>query len=178
VVLRGGWKARITRMPRKPLSILSNPPTLTLPHKWGGDQMLHSGWNLSRIQQYRAFLGVGVADPFARHLRKNLTDAERRLWFHLRHEQLDGSRFRRQAPIGCYIVDFVSFDRNLIVELDGGQHAVQIESDAARTAWLNSQGFRVLRFWNNQVFEELESVLETIWLAVRSAPHPQGGDQK
>jgi very-short-patch-repair endonuclease len=102
----------------------------------------------------------------ARDLRKNMTDAERLLWYHLRHRQFAGCRFRRQAPIGPYIVDFVCFEHRLIVELDGSQHAVQVEEDVRRTEWLNSQGFRVLRFWNNQMFEEREEVLETIWIAL------------
>ena len=122
-----------------------------------------------------------VADPFARELRKNLTDTERRLWSMLRGEQLAGAKFRRQAPIGRYIVDFVSFDRHIVIELDGGQHALEIEADATRTRWLNTQGYRVLRFWNHQVFDDLESVLETIWLAVQpptlTLPHKEGGDQ-
>jgi very-short-patch-repair endonuclease len=116
-----------------------------------------------------------------------MTDAERRLWYHLRRRNLGGSRFRRQAPIGPFIVDFVCFDGRLILELDGSQHAQQTEADAKRTAWLNSQGFRVLRVWNNQVLEELESVLEAIGSALaeqRSSGHhatplpnppPQGG---
>lgn len=118
----------------------------------------------------------------ARRLRKNMTDAERRLWKELRSRQLDDSKFRRQAPIGKYIVDFVSFERKLIVELDGSRHVEQAAADAVRTEWLQSQGFRLLRFWNHQVFEELGSVMEAIWLAVRSPPHsnppPQGGREK
>jgi very-short-patch-repair endonuclease len=82
-------------------------------------------------------------------------------------------KFRRQAQIGNYIVDFVCFASKIVVELDGGQHASQIDRDEIRAAWLNSQGYRVLRFWNFQVFEEPESVLETIWLALRDAPSPQ-----
>jgi very-short-patch-repair endonuclease len=120
-----------------------------------------------------------MSRDFARHLRKTMTEAERQLWHHLRHRQLDGSRFRRQAPIGPYIVDFVCFERRLVVELDGGQHARQIEEDATRTRWLNLQGFRVLRFWNSTVFEDQDVVLEAIWDALRSTPHPgpppQGG---
>jgi very-short-patch-repair endonuclease len=117
---------------------------------------------------------------FARHLRKNMTDAERRLWSQLRFRQLDKCRFRRQAPIGRYIVDFVSFERKIIIELDGGQHAEQAEQDSQRTNWLHSEGFVVLRFWNHQVLEDLETVIEVIWNAVRAAsphpnPPPQGG---
>jgi very-short-patch-repair endonuclease len=108
----------------------------------------------------------------ARELRKDMTDAERRLWSHLRHRQIGHSRFRRQAPIGPYIVDFVCFEGRLIVELDGSQHAVQVEEDVRRTEWLNSQGFRVIRFWNNEIFEDGEAVLEAICMALNPPPQP------
>ena len=108
----------------------------------------------------------------ARELRKNMTDAERRLWHHLRHRQIGRDRFRRQAPIGPYIVDFACFEKRLIIELDGGQHAVRVEEDIRRTDWLNSQGFRVIRFWNNQVFENGEAMLEAICVALNPPPHP------
>ena len=94
----------------------------------------------------------------ARDLRKNLTDAERALWRHLRLRQLNGYKFRRQQPMGHYIVDFVNFKRRVIVELDGGHHSQQVDYDADRTAWLEAQRYRVLRFWNNQVLEEIEAV--------------------
>jgi very-short-patch-repair endonuclease len=116
---------------------------------------------------------------FARHLRKNMTDAEQRLWRELRYRQLDGRKFRRQAPIGSYIADFVCFEAKVIVELDGGQHAEQFEDDSRRTAWLESQGFRLLRVWNHHVFQDLDSVMQVIWDALQSTPHPnpppQGG---
>jgi very-short-patch-repair endonuclease len=108
----------------------------------------------------------------ARELRKNMTDAQRRLWHHLRHRQIGNSRFRRQAAIGPYIVDFVCFEKRLIIELDGGQHAVHVEEDNRRTDWLNSQGFRVIRFLNNHVFEECEAVLEAICMALNPPPQP------
>ncbi len=98
----------------------------------------------------------------ARELRREMTDAERLLWSRLRRRQMFGDKFRRQQPLGPYIVDFVCLDKRLIVELDGGQHAEQQEYDAERTRWLEEQGFRVLRFWNNQVFDEPESVLRVI----------------
>ncbi len=112
----------------------------------------------------------------ARRLRKNMTDEERRLWWELRHRQMEGCKFRRQAPIGPYIADFVCFERKLIIELDGGQHAEQIEEDAKRTKWLGEQGFTVLRFWNHQVLEELDGVLEVIWRVVASSPSPLVGE--
>lgn len=103
----------------------------------------------------------------ARQLRKNLTDAERRLWARLRRRQLDGCQFRRQAPIGPSIVDFVCFARRLVVEVDGGQHAIHQEGDAKRTAWLESQGFEVLRFWNNDVLANTDAVLGALLNALR-----------
>jgi very-short-patch-repair endonuclease len=88
----------------------------------------------------------------AKGLRRRQTEAEKRLWSHLKAKQLNGIKFRRQEPVGKYIVDFVSFDKKLVIELDGGQHAGDIR-DAARDAWLHSQGFTVLRLWNNDVFD-------------------------
>jgi very-short-patch-repair endonuclease len=96
----------------------------------------------------------------ARELRRNLTDAESLLWRELRRRVL-GAKFRRQVPIGTYIVDFACLQRKLIIEVDGGQH-LESAVDAERDRWLRAQGFRVLRFWNNQVFLNLQGVLETI----------------
>jgi very-short-patch-repair endonuclease len=103
-----------------------------------------------------------VYHNLARNNRKDPTDAERRLWIMLRQRQLGGHRFRRQAPIGDFIVDFVCFEAKLIIELDGGQHCLQTDEDAARTRWMNSQGFQVLRFWNSDIFDNLEGVVEAI----------------
>ena len=108
----------------------------------------------------------------ARQLRKNPTDAERALWSILRKRQVPGYRFRRQAPVGPYIVDFVCFENKLVIEVDGGQHAQQADYDSARTAWLASQGFRVMRFWNSEVLEEPEAVREAIWLEVGGISPP------
>jgi very-short-patch-repair endonuclease len=91
-----------------------------------------------------------------------MTDAEQRLWMGLRGVQLDGHRFRRQVPIGPYIVDFTCLKAHLVIEVDGGQHANATEQDDRRTAWLASQGFRVLRFWDNDVLLQTDSVLETV----------------
>jgi very-short-patch-repair endonuclease len=93
-------------------------------------------------------------------LRRNLTDAESLLWRELRRRVL-GAKFRRQVPIGTYIVDFACLQRKLVVEVDGGQH-LESAVDAERDRWLQAQGFRVLRFWNNQIFLNLQGVLETI----------------
>ncbi|MBN1978703.1 MAG: endonuclease domain-containing protein [Anaerolineae bacterium] len=100
----------------------------------------------------------------ARALRQQSTGAEKLLWCYLRGKQLEGAKFRRQQPIGEYIVDFVSFPYRLIVEVDGGQHAQAREQlrDRRRDAWLQEQGFTMLRFWNNDVLQNVEGVIETI----------------
>ncbi len=116
--------------------------------------------------------GNAMYHDLARKLRKNMTDAERRLWYDLRHRQIGHARFRRQAPIGPYIVDFVCFESRLIIELDGSQHAIDLKEDLRRTHWLNEQGFRVIRFWNYQIFEDGEAVLEAIGLALNPPPQP------
>ena len=108
----------------------------------------------------------------ARNLRKNLTDAERAMWNILRYRKVAGFRFRRQAPIGPYIVDFVCFENGLVIEVDGGQHAKLASNDALRTKWLESEGFRVIRFWNNQVLEDLDAVRDAIWMAVGDSSPP------
>jgi very-short-patch-repair endonuclease len=100
----------------------------------------------------------------AKALRANMTEAERRLWYFLRAHRFQGMKFKRQAPIGRYIVDFVSFQRSLVVEVDGGQRA-ESEDDFRRTRWLESQGFRILRFWNNEVLSNTGGVLDTIMAA-------------
>ena len=108
----------------------------------------------------------------ARKLRNNPTDAEKVLWKHLRLRQVEGHKFRRQQPLGPYIVDFVCLDRKLIVEVDGGQHLEQSASDAKRTAWLEGRGFRLLRYWNDQVLKEPEAVTEAIWNAMNPPAQP------
>jgi very-short-patch-repair endonuclease len=113
---------------------------------------------------------------FARNLRKNSTVAERSLWSILRCEQFKGYKFRRQAAIGDYVVDFVCFSNDLVIELDGGQHNEELAKryDLLRTAWLESQGFRVLRYWNHEVFENLDGIVEVIWRALSEAEQRQG----
>ncbi|MFQ5785837.1 MAG: endonuclease domain-containing protein [Alphaproteobacteria bacterium] len=103
-----------------------------------------------------------MPSEIARHMRKNPTHAERRLWERLRSRQLAGCQFRRQAPIGRYVVDFVCFARRLVVEVDGGQHAVDATADAKRPKWLDGEGFEVLRFWNNDVLGNTDGVVEAI----------------
>jgi len=108
-----------------------------------------------------------------RALRQHATDAERLLWRHLRSQQLAGHKFRRQHPIGPYIADFVCIAARLILELDGGQHAHGngLAHDQQRTQFLQSHGWRVLRFWNNQMLSETDAVLHVIAEALAD-PHP------
>ena len=114
----------------------------------------------------------------AKSLRSNQTDAEIKLWYRLRAHRFLGLKFKRQKPIGIYIVDFVSVEQKLIIELDGGQHAENVDYDEARTKFLESVGYKVLRFWNNQVLQEMESVLEAIRIeiALSPTPLPQAGE--
>lgn len=98
----------------------------------------------------------------AKELRNEPTEAERILWSRLKQSKMSDYKFRRQQPVGSYIVDFVCFSKSLIVELDGGQHHDQKVWDIRRDAWLKSEGFTVLRFWNNDVTENLESIASVI----------------
>lgn len=113
---------------------------------------------------------------FAQRLRGGQTDAEQKLWMHLRNGLLKGWKFRRQHPIGNYIVDFCCLEGMLIIELDGGQHLEQKATDEERTKYLNSVGFRVLRFWNDDVLTKVDDVLEEVLRALEgldaSDPHP------
>src|SRR5690348_7894668 len=113
----------------------------------------------------------------AKSLRIALTDAERKLWFHLRSRRLDGMKFRRQHPIPPYIVDFTCLKARIIIELDGSQHAN--ERDAARTRFLEARGFKIIRFWDNDVLRQTNAVLEAILSAVENrtltpTPLPEG----
>ena len=101
---------------------------------------------------------------YARQLRKNSTDAEYRLWQSIRARQLLDYKFRRQNVMGEYIVDFICLRAKLIIELDGGQHAEQVDYDLKRTQFLESQGYQVIRFWNNEVLQQHDAVLEKIRL--------------
>jgi very-short-patch-repair endonuclease len=110
---------------------------------------------------------------FAKNHRKNQTEAEMALWRRLRSKGMPGLKFRRQQPIGVYIVDFVCLEKKLIIEVDGGQHA-NSEEDRRRDAWLQGEGYSVLRFWNNEVLGNLDGVMEIIWRRC-GAPSPQQG---
>ncbi|MGO9869475.1 MAG: endonuclease domain-containing protein, partial [Rhodomicrobium sp.] len=117
----------------------------------------------------------------ARKLRSDATDAESRLWNALRNRQMNGFKFKRQVPFGAYVADFICVEAKLIVEADGGQHAEQMAADNTRTEYFESGGYRVLRFWNNDVLQNLDGVLETIAgvLGIESPhtpPHSPGGE--
>ena len=112
-------------------------------------------------------MGWGMNRAKAQQLRNNPTEAERTLWYHVRRRQLGGYKFRRQHPLGPNIADFVCLEKNLIIEFDGGQHSQQTPYDSERTDWLEAQGFRVLRFWNNEVFKSIDTVKEVIVEALR-----------
>lgn len=109
----------------------------------------------------------------ARNLRKKATDAETRLWWQLRNRQLGRFKFRRQHRIGKFVVDFVCLEHKLVVEIDGGQHADAIDYDETRTVFLTSLGYRVVRFWNNDVFTNTEDVLREILRMLGDTPSPQ-----
>lgn len=122
----------------------------------------------------------------AKVLRGRMSDAERRLWYHLRAHRFADHKFKRQVPIGPYVVDFACLNRKLIIELDGGQHAEKA-ADRRRDTWLETQGFAVLRFWNNDVLKNTDGVLEMIMTtlnerpspgALRAPPSPQRGEGK
>ncbi|MBN1532370.1 MAG: DUF559 domain-containing protein [Spirochaetes bacterium] len=108
----------------------------------------------------------------AHHLRRNQTEAEKKLWRLLRSKQLGSLKIRRQQPIGTYIVDFVCFEVKLVVELDGSQHIEEKDKDSIRDDWLRSQGFIVLRFWNNDVMKNVESVIGIILKYCQKNPPP------
>jgi very-short-patch-repair endonuclease len=111
--------------------------------------------------------------PIAKKLRREMGPAEMKLWFALRDRRLGGLKFRRQVPVGPCVADFASKEWKLIIELDGGQHAeLTKEKDDERTAFLEQQGYRVLRFWNNDVLKNLEGVLLLILDAIEKSPSP------
>jgi very-short-patch-repair endonuclease len=118
----------------------------------------------------------------ARQLRRFPTEAEVFLWRQLRSRAFQGLKFRRQVALGKYIADFVCLEKRLIIEVDGGQHNEQAQRqyDEVRDEWLRSQGFRILRYWNNEVFEEFEAIAEAIWRAAKEAltpdPSPARGE--
>ena len=131
---------------------------------WGGDGVK------MKAQTNRTIIGK----KYQRTLRNSMTVAEIRLWQRLRSRQLAGCKFRRQHPYLDFVLDFVCLERRLVIEVDGGQH-LENERDQRRDKRLQEAGFLVLRFWNNQVLQETDAVVEVIWAALHNAvviPHP------
>ncbi|MDB5801951.1 MAG: cytosine-5-methyltransferase [Rhodocyclales bacterium] len=108
----------------------------------------------------------------AKRLRTEQTEAEKCLWYHLRAHRFMGLKFKRQKPVGPYITDFICLEKHLVVEVDGGQHAEALTYDEARDKYLNEQGFAVLRFWNNDVLNQTDAVLEKIRITVEGCDQP------
>ena len=160
-----------TASPQSPSTAARSPDDL-FPSPSGGG----SGWGLLALgaQGTLQVVCMPYASPSeikrARRLRTETTDAEARLWTGLRGKQIAGHRFRRQVPVGSFIADFACLKAHLIVEVDGSQHLAAGRHDDHRTAWLQSRGYRVLRFWDNDVLQRTESVLEAIRLALLEAP--------
>ncbi len=126
---------------------------------------------------------VSANEIFARAMRNDPTEAEKKLWWHLRHRMpVSKTHFRRQVRIGRYIADFASHRAKLVIEIDGGQHAEQAAADAERTKLLEAEGYRVVRFWNNEVLTNIDGVLEAIASALATTPtpdpSPQGGGER
>ena len=120
---------------------------------------------------------------YAREMRGRMTDAEALLWMLLRNRRIAGAKFRRQHPVGRYILDFYCDEKRLGIELDGGQHGEAVVYDQRRDDWLREQGIKVLRFWNNELLVETDAVMETIYRALTEpenkavkAPPPQAGE--
>jgi very-short-patch-repair endonuclease len=131
-----------------------------------GEEGAHSALQNGKVR--------GKTIQIARKLRREQTDAEKLLWSRLRNSQLENFKFRRQHLIAPYIADFFCEQRNLIIELDGGQHTP--ETDAARTSYLESNGFKILRFWNNDVLTNIQGVLTEILNTLKPPhPHPSPG---
>ena len=136
-----------------------------LPHAGEGTAQASSSASTDKTQVGRA-----------KQLRTDQTDAERRLWYFLRAQRFHDLKFKRQKPIGPYIVDFACDDLRLVVELDGGQHAAeQKDYDVVRDAWLTSEGWSVTRFWNDEVLQQTEAVLEKIRQLALAVPSPACG---
>ena len=113
-----------------------------------------------------------MSNEVARKLRRNQTEAETRLWFQLRRRQLDGHYFRRQMPVGPYVADFACRRARLVIEVDGGQHAERRTKDRKRTEFLRAEGYDVVRFWNNDVLENMEGVIDVIRRCLASSKTP------
>ena len=148
----------------------------------GGAGDSHRMWcacgMVARCSGARVFPGTrskmrdNAKTKFAKILRRNMTDAEQKLWRQLRASRFAGHKFKRQAPLGKFVVDFVAPGAKLIIEIDGGQHAEQTQEDAVRTAFLEQKGYRVLRFWNDDVLLRSEGVFDSIYNVLMTTNSP------
>jgi len=163
----------------------ASTPTLTLPLQGGGNvapsPLQGEGWDGGRNFMSGTTRIRAATKQHSRSLRREMTDAEKLLWRHLRMKQFEGYKFRRQHPIGKYILDFVCLEAALVLEVDGGQHAESADNDAIRTRWLEEKGLHVMRFWNNEVLSNIEGVKLVIWnylskLLPPSQPSPCKGE--
>ena len=145
----------------------ASPVSKQIPSPGGRGREPRSGGRVRAMRNYRD-LPSGSVDQ-ARTLRRNATEAEKRLWRALR-EQLPAAKFRRQVPHGAYVADFLCFAAKLIVEVDGASHADSVEQDAVRTRYFEAQGYQNLRVWNHEVMENIEGVVAVI--AARLSPSP------
>ncbi len=107
----------------------------------------------------------------AKERRRNRTDAENRMWYYLRNKRLSGYKFVREQVIGNYIADFVCREKKIIIEIDGGQHMAAVQYDLMRTKYLESNGYKVIRFWNNEVFQDIKAVMDSILNIINTVPH-------
>jgi very-short-patch-repair endonuclease len=146
---------------------LETPNAASSPSPLAGEGARRADEGSSQVPRHRSV--PPRQRSFARRLRLNSTEEERLLWSALRNRRFSEFKFRRQVPIGRYIVDFASLEARLIVELDGSQHA-ESRRDAIRDTWLATQNFRILRIWNNELTQAHSSVLDAIWHAL----HPEG----
>jgi len=143
---------------KKPHSYIKNrTQKITRSPSQQGKVAQRAGWGNQNITQ------SNLLKEHSRSLRKNMTIAEKKLWTHLRSKRFNNIRFRRQATLGNYIIDFISFDPKIIIEVDGSQHNDKIIYDLSRTEYLSSFGYKVLRYWNNEVLNNIETVLNDIW---------------
>ncbi len=149
-------------------AVLARLSTYPSPQGGEGGALAPGEGNLRpKVNKY----GSHALIPNARELRSNMPEAEKKLWYFLRAHRFNGYKFRRQHPISKnYIADFICLEKKVIIELDGAQHGEQQEYDAKRTTVLEKEGYKVLRFWNNEVFQNIEMVLDNIWHALESTP--------
>ena len=148
------------------------------PEREGSTRRRRAGEGLSSTSRLTDKAYDPVPTQRSRELRNNATPAERKLWSALGKRQLCGVRFNRQVVIRPYICDLVARSARLVIEIDGGQHGQSVGYDKARTAFLEAKGYRVLRFWNNEVLANIDGVVETIRQSLENAPPARAGGEE